>query len=121
MRNCKIILQQDRNPNSGIVIYPNDVKGKSQYRYLTPRECFLLMGFEESDFQKVIDNNFKVNSSRYFFSRERLEKMAGNSIVVNVLEEIFKQLVEIDEQILCKQNIVTYNNIISSLPASCKI
>lgn len=92
-----LTTKQDRNPNSGVIFYKTNVKGKSQYRYLTPRECFLLMGFDEKDFQAIIDNNFKFNSNRYFFNRERLEKLAGNSIVVNVLEEIFKQIIEIDE------------------------
>ena len=55
------------------------------------------MGFDENDFQAIIDNNFKFNSNRHFFNRERLEKLAGNSIVVNILEEIFKQIIEIDE------------------------
>lgn len=115
-----LTTKQDRNPNSGIVIYPNHVSGKSQYRYLTPRECFLLMGFDEQDYQSVIDNNFKVNSRRYFFNREGLEKMAGNSIVVNVLEEIFKQFIEIHDQILCEQRVLTYN-LSSSLPVGCKV
>lgn len=116
-----LTTKQDRNPNSGIVIYPNRVKGKSKYRYLTPRECFLLMGFKEQDFQSVSDNNFKINAKRYFFSRERLEKMAGNSIVVNVLEELFKQLVEIDEKILCKHNNSNYNDLTSSFCLACKV
>ena len=52
-------------------------------RKLTPRECWRLMGFSDEDF----DNASKVNSNT------QLYKQAGNSIVVNVLEEIFKQLI----------------------------
>ena len=51
-------------------------------RKLTPKECFRLMGFDDEDFEKAA----LVNSNA------QLYKQAGNSIVVNVLEEIFKQL-----------------------------
>lgn len=50
-------------------------------RKLTPRECFRLMGFTDADFDKI-----------HGISNTQLYKMAGNSIVVNVLEAIFKQL-----------------------------
>lgn len=52
-------------------------------RKLTPLECFLLMGFDKEDYLKLRENGF---------SDTRLYKMAGNSIVVNVLEHIFMQL-----------------------------
>ena len=51
-------------------------------RKLTPKECFRLMGFDDEDFEKASAVN----------SNAQLYKQAGNSIVVNVLEEIFKQL-----------------------------
>jgi DNA (cytosine-5)-methyltransferase 1 len=51
-------------------------------RKLTPRECWRLMGFDDEDFEKAA----KVNSN------SQLYKQAGNSIIVNVLEAIFKQL-----------------------------
>lgn len=50
-------------------------------RKLTPKECFRLMGFTDADFDKIKG-----------ISNTQLYKMAGNSIVVNVLEAIFKQL-----------------------------
>lgn len=55
-----------------------------QYRIrkLTPKECWRLMGFDDEDFEKAS----KVNSN------SQLYKQAGNSIVVNVLEEILKEL-----------------------------
>ena len=52
-------------------------------RKLTPLECFLLMGFDKEDYDKLREHGF---------SDTRLYKMAGNSIVVNVLEHIFMQL-----------------------------
>lgn len=51
-------------------------------RKLTPKECFRLMGFSDEDFEKAS----KVNSNA------QLYKQAGNSIVVNVLEAIFREL-----------------------------
>ena len=51
-------------------------------RKLTPKECWRLMGFDDEDFNKVQ----KINSN------SQLYKQAGNSIVVNVLMAIFKQL-----------------------------
>lgn len=51
-------------------------------RKLTPKECWRLMGFDDEDYEKAA----KVNSN------SQLYKQAGNSIVVNVLEEIFKEL-----------------------------
>ncbi len=52
-------------------------------RKLTPKECFRLMGFDDSDIEILIKNKI---------SNTQLYKMAGNSIVVNVLCEIFKSI-----------------------------
>ena len=57
-----------------------------KFRYLTPRECFKLMGFSDSDFDKVMLKGIP---------KTRLYALAGNSIVVNVLEAIFKELLNI--------------------------
>ena len=51
-------------------------------RRLTPCECWRLMGFDDESFKRAA----KVNSDT------QLYKQAGNSIVVAVLEAIFKQL-----------------------------
>ena len=51
------------------------------YKHLSEKECFKLMGFTEDDFNKI----------SHLPSRQ-LYKLAGNSICVPVLEEIFKQL-----------------------------
>ena len=52
-------------------------------RKLTPKECWRLMGFSDNDFQKASDTGL---------SNTQLYKQAGNSIVVDVLEKIFKNL-----------------------------
>lgn len=95
-----VTTKQDRNPNSGLITYKNYARGKTKWRYLTPRECFKLMGFDESDFDKVISDNPMVTKSRSLYSTEKLIKMAGNSIVVDVLEAIFRQIMDINTDIL---------------------
>ena len=52
-------------------------------RKLTPRECFRLMGVKDEDFDKVAKN--QSDSSLYH--------LAGDSIVVNFLMYIYKQLI----------------------------
>ncbi len=95
-----VTTKQDRNPNSGVIMYKNYARGKAKWRYLTPRECFKLMGFDEIDYDRVISNNPQVSKNRCLYSIEKLIKMAGNSIVVDVLEAIFKQIIEINRDIL---------------------
>ena len=56
--------------------------GGLRIRKLTPKECWRLMGFTDEDFDKAA----KVCSG------SQLYKQAGNSIVVNVLMAIFKEL-----------------------------
>ena len=52
-------------------------------RKLTPKECWRLMGFDDSDFDKA---------KAAGISNSQLYKQAGNSIVVNVLQYIFRHL-----------------------------
>lgn len=52
-------------------------------RKLTPKECFRLMGFDDSDFEKAEAVN----------SNTQLYKQAGNSIVVPVVERILESLI----------------------------
>ena len=91
-----LTTKQDRHPNSGNlrVDFEND---RARFRYLTPREFFLLMGFKESDFDRLLENNFEAIKNVNFFTRDNLIQMAGNSIAVNVLEAIFRKVVELDE------------------------
>lgn len=71
-RNCGADLKRN-----GIGIIKN-----AKIRKLTPKECWRLMGFDDESFsraEKVVSNS-------------QLYKQAGNSIVVNVLMEIFRKL-----------------------------
>ncbi|MEG0409205.1 MAG: DNA cytosine methyltransferase [Bacilli bacterium] len=56
------------------------------FRYLTQRECFRLMGFTDEDFDKILMKKIPKNT---------LYQLAGNSIVVPVLEAIFKELLDL--------------------------
>ena len=90
---CPTILTYYGNNQTGFKIEVKETKidsmdmkekGKYRIRKLTPKECFRLMGFDDDDYLKAS----KVNSEA------QLYKQTGNSIVVNVLEAIFKQFLE---------------------------
>lgn len=57
-------------------------KDLHKIRKLTPLKCWRLMGFSDSDFDKV----------QGYVSDTQLYKQAGNSIVVNCLEAIFNEI-----------------------------
>lgn len=52
-------------------------------RKLTPTECFRIMGVSSDDISKI--QSKKISDTQQY-------KLAGNSIVVNVLEELFKNM-----------------------------
>ena len=63
---------------------PAELEGKKfRIRKLTPRECFRLMGVDDSDIDKIQVAGIS-NSGQY--------KLAGNSIVVDVLYHIFRKM-----------------------------
>lgn len=82
--------QQDRIYDDGVAIsvttafnpYYATEKQPLRIRKLTPKECWRLMGFADEDVEKAA--NVCSNSQLY--------KQAGNSIVVNVLMAIFREL-----------------------------
>jgi DNA (cytosine-5)-methyltransferase 1 len=92
-----ITTKQDRHPNSGNLYFDSGIEGRSHFRYLTPRECFLFMGFTDEDFDNVIKNNPEVHKNSRLFPRDKLIRMAGNSIPVKLLEGIFYQVIKIDK------------------------
>ena len=63
---------------------PPELQGKKfRIRKLTPRECFRLMDVDDADIDKMQASGLS-NSAQY--------KLAGNSIVVNVLYHIFRKM-----------------------------
>ena len=63
--------------------HPNIAEPKYRIRKLTPRECFRLMGVDDTDIDKIQAAGIS-NSQQY--------KMAGNSIVVDNLYHIFRTM-----------------------------
>ena len=63
---------------------PTELKGKKfRIRKLTPKECFRLMDVDDEDIKTIQDTGIS-NRAQY--------KLAGNSIVVNVLYHIFRKM-----------------------------
>lgn len=79
---CKIVMKDGTQyVNNGQDIVPTPKK-MMRVRKLTPRECFRLMGVRDEDFDNVRKN--QSDSSLYH--------LAGDSIVVDCLMEIFKMM-----------------------------
>ena len=81
-----ITTKQMRCPNSGVIGLKD-----GRYRYLTEKECWLLQGFNEEDFNNALSvhpgTKGKLNGALY--------KQAGNSIPIPILEAMFKQLLNL--------------------------
>ena len=74
---CRTLAAQSNNLVAKIKEHYN-----LRIRKLTPKECWRLMGFEDTDFEKAATVN----------SNSQLYKQAGNSIVVDVLYYIFREM-----------------------------
>ena len=92
-----ITTKQDRHPNSGNLYFDCGIKGRGKFRYLTPRECMLFMGFTDEDYENIIANNPTLKVYSCLFPRDKIIRMAGNSIPVKLLEGFFFQLYKLEE------------------------
>ena len=72
--------------SSAAVLISENGSNYLKIRKLTPLECWRLMGFDDEDFYKA--KNVGISDTQLY-------RQAGNSIVVNVLEEIFKTLLNL--------------------------
>lgn len=81
----KIIeINMDKQENKPTLNLPEELKGKKfRIRKLTPRECFRLMGVDDKDIDTIQASGIS-NSAQY--------KLAGNSIVVDVLFHLFRKM-----------------------------
>ena len=68
-------------PQQAVVVYDGS---SVRIRMLSAKECFRLMGFDDSDFEKA----------KAVVSDRQLYKQAGNSIVVNVVQHILQALIQ---------------------------
>jgi site-specific DNA-cytosine methylase len=76
-----IVMEKENNNQINL---PEELRGKKfRIRKLTPRECFRLMGVDDADIDKIQASGIS-NSGQY--------KLAGNSIVVDVLFHLFRKL-----------------------------
>lgn len=94
-----ITTKQDRNPNSGNLYFDSGIEGRSHFRYLTPRECLLFMGFTDEDYQNIINQNPEIHKGKMLFPRDKIIRMAGNSIPVKLLEGVFYQIKLLDRKV----------------------
>ena len=76
---CTLLADMGTGGGNVPLVTPN-----YRVRKLTPKECWRLMGFDDADYEKAAKEN----------SKTQLYKQAGNSIVVDVLENIFKKLLK---------------------------
>ncbi len=77
-----ITTRQDRTPAQVID------KGNGEYRYLTERECWRLMGYTDDDYNAAA--SVQERKGRYTTA---LYKQAGNSIPVPIFESIFRKII----------------------------
>lgn len=74
------------------VIENNDNNLGYRIRKLTPKECWRLMGFSDQNFENAKEALNKECYNGKDKSNSQLYKQAGNSIVVDVLYYIYKEL-----------------------------
>lgn len=82
-----ITTRQDRCPNAGVLKLPD-----GNYRYLTELECWRLLGFKDEEF-RMMESAFPGKADKM---NRILYALAGNSIVVQVLEAIFEVVLNED-------------------------
>ncbi len=81
---CTVTANYYKTPRQGNYIEEKGIKGLNyRIRKLTPRECFRLMGVSETDIDKI---------QAAGISNTRQYQLAGNSIVVDVLEHLMRKL-----------------------------
>lgn len=77
-------IVQTNMADKNAIELPSELKGKKfRIRKLTPKECFRLMGVDDKDIDKIQAAGVS-NSGQY--------KLAGNSIVVDVLFHLFRKM-----------------------------
>ncbi|NCC68646.1 MAG: hypothetical protein EOM14_10740 [Clostridia bacterium] len=87
-------IKEDGTSNTLTTVQKDNMVVEPHFRIrrLTPMECWRLMGFDDEDFfkaQAALNEKFYGGRNK---SSSQLYKMAGNSIVVQVLEAIFGDL-----------------------------
>jgi len=87
------------NCKGGGNLEPHIIDDNCRVRKYTPLECFRLMGFTDADFEKVrkaLNDTFYNGRDK---SSSQLYKLAGNSISVPLLEFIFCQMFDDQDEL----------------------
>lgn len=88
-RRCRVQPQRSNtlttSDNLGVLVDDETI----QIRKLTPKECWRLQGFTDEQFNKAAAVN----------SNSQLYKQAGNAVTVNVVEEIGKHIMKIENEV----------------------
>ena len=79
---CGTLRTIDACGDKRVLESDSDMPSQFKIRKLTPKECWRLMGFDDEDFEKAAAEN----------SNTQLYKQAGNSIVVDVLYYLFREM-----------------------------
>lgn len=77
---------------TGLYKIVNPENQNIRIRKLTPKECWRLQGFSDTQYEKVA----AINSNR------QLYKQAGNAVTVNVVEEIGRHIMGVVNEEDCK-------------------
>ncbi|AMD81112.1 Cytosine-specific methyltransferase [Mycoplasmopsis canis PG 14] len=86
-----LTTKQDRIPCTGVIKHENNLIGKLNYRFITPKEAFMLMGFAENDFNKI-----RPLYEKNILTKDSLYRQAGNSIVVESITSVFNVIEDIE-------------------------
>lgn len=82
-----VVCVSDYETNNSDELAKFLIEGEQYYlRVITPLEALRLMGFSDSDYQKLNG-----------FSKQQIYKMAGNSIVVKVLEKLVQHILKVNK------------------------
>ncbi|MDK2819946.1 MAG: DNA (cytosine-5-)-methyltransferase [Mycoplasmataceae bacterium] len=89
-----VTTKQDRHPNAGVINLKNTIlettdEVKANYRFITTREAYLLMGFDDKDYNNVKKQNIR---------KEKLYQQAGNSIAIYAITAILKKIQELNNE-----------------------
>lgn len=79
-----IRTRQDQAPNAGVVPLEN-----GEYRFLTEKECWRLLGYNDSDFEAAR----RVNPPKKGCMNRTLYHQSGNGIAIPMLESIFRKII----------------------------
>lgn len=80
-----VLIECNGSDNLGVLVDDETI----QIRKLTPKECWRLQGFTDKQFERAAAVN----------SNSQLYKQAGNAVTVNVVEEIGKHIMKIENEV----------------------